>query len=135
MDALSRVGHLYLPFSNLLYQIASPLRSQMIALIRSARLPRNKYKSPDNGLLPSASAIVAHRPSNDRRISTGFTAMKMRAPLGSLSIGPMPARARGREAHRPIVSGGQNARHSGDDFDSYRNRCILQADRRSKLDL
>jgi hypothetical protein len=60
-----------------------------------------EYKSPDHGLLPSASAIVAHRPSNERRISTGFTAMKMRAPLGSLSIGQMPARVRRRQAHRP----------------------------------
>ena len=54
IDAHSRVGHLYLPRSNRLYQIASPLRSQIIALIRSAGLPRNKYKSPDKALLPSA---------------------------------------------------------------------------------
>lgn len=65
-------------------------------------LAAEQEQSPDNGLLPSASVIVAHRPSKDRRMSTGLTAMKMRVFSGSLSIEPRPVRAPGSEM-RPGV--------------------------------
>ena len=82
VEPTSRLGHFYFPRSKRLYQIASPVRSQMVAFTRSERLPQNRKRSPPIGFASSVSVMMAQRPEKLRRVSTGATVMKIRVPGG-----------------------------------------------------
>lgn len=103
MESASGLGHLYFPCSRRLYQIASPVRSQIIAFTRSERFPRKRNRSPPMGFASNVSVMMAHRPEKP------FQSVKYAS--GQI----YPARPGGRptrRGHLPAVLSGKSASSS-----------------------